>query len=699
MKRLATLLFPFAAAVCLLATSAAVAAAQTITTGNITGVVEDQQGGRLPGATATATHAATGTTYTAVTQADGRFAILNVRIGAYKVKIAMPSFKDSEQSDVIVALGEERVLAFKLELARLAETVTVSVSTPPIDVTRAGAGANINNMVKEMLPTISRSITDIARTNMYFNPQGLNEDTPAAAVAGRSQRYNSLQVDGAVLNDLFGLGSGAGVPGGNAGTQPISLDAIQEIQLVVSPYDIRQSGFSGGGINAVTKSGSNQLKGTAFLYGRNQAWVGKGITDTAISTFSDKQTGFSLGGPLVQNKVFYFATFDAGRKVTPTGFSVAGTGVQFGNEALVDRFLSILSTRYGYDVGASGKDEFSRTTDNNKFFVRADVNLGSRHQLTVRHNFVDAVNDVGTPSLTGYRTPDNFYKFKSKTNSTVAQLNSRFGTAFNEARVALTRIRDRRGAQDFESKPFPAVTVVLVGSTTITAGRENFSTANELDQNILEITNDFTMVRGAHTITVGTHNEFFGFRNLFIRDNFGNYRFSTLDLFEQGLAQQYDYSFSATSDPKQAAEFDVNHMGFYAGDQWRVRSNLTITYGTRVDVVRFPKKPNANPAAEANFGYKTDIVPNTTLWAPRAGFNWNRKADGTEQVRGGIGLFAGRPPYVWISNQFGNTGVDFTRIGASNNNANRIPVRARREQPGEDGHGRRRQAPSRTRST
>ena len=373
------------------------------------------------------------------------------------------------------------------------------------------------------------------------------------------------------------------MPGGNAGTQPISLDAIQEIQLVVSPYDIRQSGFSGGGINAVTKSGSNRLRGTGYYYGRDENLVGKGVTNTPISAFGDKQMGFSLGGPIAQNKAFYFGTYEAGRKLTPTGFSVAGSGVQFGNEALVDRVSQHPAEHVRLNIGADPKAEFSRDTINDKFFVRADFNLKDRHQLTIRHNFVDANNDVALPSATSYSTPDNFYDFRSKTNATVGQLTTRFGTSVNEARVAYTTIRDRRGAQEFETRRFPTVQVVLVGSTTISSGREPNSTANELDQNILEITDDLTMVRGDHTFTVGTHNEFFGFRNLFIRDNFGRYRFSSLDLFEQGLAQQYDYSFSATSDPKQPAQFDVNHMGFYVGDQWRAVELSRLRAGMRVE--------------------------------------------------------------------------------------------------------------------
>jgi hypothetical protein len=181
------------------------------------------------------------------------------------------------------------------------------------------------------------------------------------------------------------------------------------------------------------------------------------------------------------------------------------------------------------------------------------------------------------------------------------------------------------------------------------------------------------MHRGKHTITIGTHNEFFKFKNLFIRDNFGAYRFNSLDNFAAGLAQQFDYSFSATSDPRQAAEFSVHQFGFYAGDLWRAGARFTVNYGLRIDIPTFPDKPHANPVAVTNFGYATDVVPSSKMWSPRAGFNWDVSGDGKSQLRGGVGIFAGRPPYVWISNQFGNTGIDFTRIGASFNANNKIP--------------------------
>ena len=407
------------------------AAAQTVTTGSIGGTIEDQHGGRLPGATVVAVHTTTGTSYQTVSQADGRFSMLNVRVGAYTVKATLSSFKDAELKDVIISLGEERTVLFKLELATVSTEITVTAEATPINLSTAGTSGSVSNAVKEALPTISRSITDMVRTNVYFNPMGHNEDTPIASVAGRSQRYNSLQIDGAVNNDLFGLASGAGVPGGNAATQPISLDAIQEIQLLVSPYDVRQSGFSGGGINAITKNGTNTIRGTAFVFGRNQKWVGKNINNVAISEFSDFQSGGSVGGPIARNRAFFFATVDIQRRETPSGFSVGDRGgVPFapGREADVNRFLNILRTRYDYDVGANALDEFIRKQNNGKFFGRADFNLG-RSQLTVRHNFVNAYSDNGFPSATTYMFPDGFHRFNSETNSTVGQITTRFASA------------------------------------------------------------------------------------------------------------------------------------------------------------------------------------------------------------------------------------------------------------------------------
>ena len=306
------------------AAGASPAGAQTVTTGNMTGTVTDAQGGVLPGATVTATHTDTGTNYEAVTGADGRYNILNVRVGAYTITAVMSGFRDQKQDKVQVQLGAEQTADFKLALTSVSETVEVVAQHAAHRLARAGTADNISNAVKESLPTINRSIADIVRISPMFNSQGGSGGDAASvvSVAGNSPRYNGLQIDGAANNDLFGLASSAGAPGGTAETQPISLDAIQEIQLVVSPYDVRQGGFTGGGINAITKSGTNSIHGTGFYFARNENWVGKGFTDRTISTLKDKQGGGSLGGPILKNRAFFFGTADYGRKDSPSGFSV-----------------------------------------------------------------------------------------------------------------------------------------------------------------------------------------------------------------------------------------------------------------------------------------------------------------------------------------------------------------------------------------
>jgi hypothetical protein len=673
MKLRTKAVWSLAVAVCCALLLASPAAAQTVTTGNIAGTVSDAQGGVLPGATVIAVHTDTGTNYETVTGADGRYSILNVRVGTYTISVNMSGFKEQKQEKVAVELGAERTADFKLQLSSVSETVDVVATAPTIDLSRAGTADNISNEVKETLPTITRSLTDIVRISPMFNAQGGSAGDGAAvvSVAGNSPRYNGLQIDGAANNDLFGLASSAGAPGGTAETQPISLDAIQEIQLVVAPYDVRQGGFTGGGINAITKSGTNTLHGTAFFFGRNEDWVGKGVTDTKISTLKDKQGGGSLGGPIVQNKAFFFGTADYGRKERPTGFSVNQGGQQTGNVDAVNQFVAALA-RYGYVVPGDPLGEFNKLTNSDKYFVRGDVNVAKGHQLTIRHNYIDSFNDIMSTFLNNYRLPDAGYRYFSETNSTVGQLNSQIGRGVNELRLTYTRVRDHRG-RSLNGPIFPQVTVTLAPGFNAIAGTEQFSHRNAIDQDILELNDAFTMLKGRHTLTVGTHNEFLDLSNLFIRDNFGTYNFSSLANFEAGFAQQYDRSFSATSDPAQRAAFKVRQWGFYAGDQWRLRPDFTLTYGVRIDAPTYPEKPNANPIAVTNFGFATDVVPNQIQFAPRAGFNWDLSGNGTEQLRGGAGLFTGRPAYVWISNQFGNTGIDFTRIGAGFSTSNRIP--------------------------
>ena len=633
----------------------------------------DEQGGVLPGADVVAVHEPTGTSYEGVTQADGRFSFQNVRVGGpYAVTVRMAGFREQVQKDVTVNLGEGTALQFKLTLETVTETVTVVAEASSVfSGTRAGTSATVGEQTIETLPTVQRSLQDFARVNPFVSQTATNANDSALSIAGRSGRYNNLQIDGAVNNDLFGLAD-SGTPGGPASTQPVSLDAIQELQIVVSPYDVRQGGFSGGGINAITRSGTNLFRGTTYYFFRDQDLVGDGADDRPIATFSDKQFGASVGGPIVKNRAFFFGNLDWGRKDTPSGFSVDGSsGQAFGRQPEIQRALDVLQTKYNYDPG--GLDEFIRKTNNNKFFLRGDINFG-KSQLVLRHNYVDAINDVLFPSITLYKFPDQNYRFNSETNSTVGQLNTAFGTMFNEFRMSYQRIRDIRAIAD----EFPQVTIRLAGGGSFRFGTEQFSTANELDQDIIELHDDLTMVRGKHTLTFGTHNEFFKFRNLFIRDNFGTYEFASVDTFETGFAQSYDYSFSATSDPRNSARFWVYQFGFYAGDQWRIAPRFTLTYGLRLDLPVFPDKPTANPVVEQLYGKRTDVAPGSRTWSPRAGFNWDLSRDATrQQLRGGVGIFGGRTPYVWLSNQYTNTGIEFTRVNRAYNVGEPDRLRAR----------------------
>jgi hypothetical protein len=666
------------AVACAMLCGAQSAFAQNATTGDLLGVVMDAQKAVLPGASVVAVHVPTGTTYETTTQADGHFALLQVRVGGpYKVTASMSGFKTEEQSGIQVALGESRNVEFVLPLQSVQESVTVVATAQMIDTSRAGTAANVALASIESLPTISRSIQDFARTSPFFNVgvAAAGDADATVSVAGRNNRYNNMQIDGAVNNDVFGL-SASGTPGGQTGTQPVSLDAIQEIQLVVSPYDVRQGGFSGGGINAITKSGSNSLHGGGYYFGRSQKFIGAipplssaanpAPESAPVAKFSDKQMGLSLGGPILKNKVFFFGNYDRARKLTPLGWAADGSAsFQFANPTLAQQVAAVTKAQYGYDPG--GLSEVSRPNDSDKYFGRADFNISSRNQLTVRVNYVDASFTSGSEGLNYWNYPSNFYGMTDKMLSSVVQLNSSFGRAFNELRVTYARERNVRGnAPGY--KQFPQVRVYSDNLVTnVQFGSEYSSQANALNQDIVQVSDDVTYVKGQHTFSIGTQNEFYKFYNLFIQNAFGSYTFSSLANYQAGIAQGFQHNFSNTSNPNQAAEFSVRQIGFYVGDKWRAASNFTLTLGARIDLPSFPDKPNANPLAVKNYGYATDVVPNPKMFSPRAGFNWDVSGGSGKrsQIRGGLGMFSGRTPYVWLSNQYGNTGIDFTSLTAS----------------------------------
>jgi hypothetical protein len=642
-----------------------------VTTGNLAGTATDSKGGPLPGVTVDAVHTPTGTRYSTVSEAGGRFVIANVRIGGpYTVTGTLEGFKPSASTGIHVNIGTTTEVPLTMRLTSVSESITVTAKPDDvINPNRTGSTSTVQEKQIESLPTVNRTLQDFARTNPYFVTDLTDASGTTMNVAGRNNRYNNIQIDGAVNNDLFGL-AGTGTPGGQTGAQPISLDAIQQLQLVVSPYDVRQSGFTGGGVNAVTRSGTNAFEGSVFGTKRNKSYIGNGPFNTPVSNFDQTQWGGRFGGPIIADKLFFFVSGEENRRQQPIGASADGsTGIVYGgagtgNFPSASAVHDFVKSKYSLDIGGLG--DLAYSTKSNLAFARADYNLGTGNNVTLRHNYVDGVTPVDpssyTRSTSQFFFPTSNYAIADKTHSTVAQINSVLGSAmFNEGRVGYQTIRDQR------TTPIIFPTVEIGGSGerggSIQIGTERFSGANALDQKILELTDDFTITKGSHEIVLGTHNESFQFKNLFIADSYGYYYFPTLDAFEAGTPTRYKVGFANGSDPRRPTSFKAGQYSLYANDEWRTGKAFTLTFGLRADKPQFNTTPSFNPVVLNAIGFSTSAKPSTSItWEPRVGFNWDPLADGKQQLRGGIGVFLGRTPFVWISNGYGGTGIETTSL-------------------------------------
>lgn len=679
------------------------AAAQGVTTSAVTGRVTNEQGEPIEGAAVVVTNTRTGAEYRAVTRGDGRYLLQGLQPGGpYRVQASRVGLATQSRPGVTLELSQTESVDFTLAAqAVLLEAIAVTAENEGAVISpgRTGAAMVISDSSIKRLPTITRDFTDFTRLVPQISTQGAG-----TSGGGRNFRFNSIQIDGAANNDLFGLAS-SGTPGGQAGTKPITLEAIQSFQVVLAPFDVRQGGFTGAGINAVTRSGSNDWEGSFAAFTRNENLVGNyayqlagnNIRSTDFSDFKQNELAFSLGGPIVRDRAFFFVAGEMARREAPGGVFIGAdmkaTGGATINGARVDSARAILQSKYGYDAGGIGEVPLQRQSDN--LFARLDFNLGANNRLTLRHNYVDAWDDNFSRSDAAFPLSFGGYVFNSTTNATVGQLNTTLGNqVFNEFRVGYTTIRDSR---DIPANPFPRLEIDLPAgscagtSCRILAGSENSSVANALDQDVLEITNDLSLSRGIHNITVGTTNQFFDFSNLFAQNIYGLYRFSNLQALQAGTPTQYSYTFfnDTVTGAKKRAEFAVQSLSFYAQDRMSLSSRFTLTPGIRFDVTRFPDNPGRNVRFETafqtayttaglgTFSRRTDQIPESNLQVnPRIGFNWDVTGEQTTQVRGGVGLFSGRTPYVWISNAYGNTGLDYTRFQCTGTTAtatNRAP--------------------------
>jgi len=645
--------------------------AQT-TTGTLAGLVTSKQdNSALPGVTIEAVHVPTGTHYTAVTGSNGRYTIPNVRVGGpYEITATLEGFRASTVKGGEVRLGEVAEVPVSLPLAAVTESITVTANVDPIiNSNRTGSTSSVSQQQIEELPTVNRQLQDFARTNPYV-VTSLTGDGTFMTIAGRNNRYNSIQLDGAVYNDLFGLAA-SGTPGGQAATQPFSIESVQQLQVVVSPYDVRQSGFTGGGINAVTRSGSNQFEGSVFGTRRDPNYVGQGPFGTDVKAFKQTQYGGRLGGPILHDKLFFFVSGEKNDRKDPDGTSADGSaginytpGVGAPDAAAV---AALMKSKYNFDVGSLGDLVFG--TNSKLLLGKLDANLNASNNITLRHNYVQAAQD-NTPSsftrnTTRFYYPSNIFAFASKTNSTVLQVNSVVNAnAFNEGRVNVTKIRESRNPASL----FPSVEIGPGGERagTLELGTERFSGANALNQDINEYTDDFTLTHGNHTMVVGTHNELFKFSNLFIQDFYGYYHFANFAALQAGTPDIYRVGFATGSDPRRPTAFKAGQYSLYVNDQWRPSPSWTFSAGLRADKPKFNTTPSFNPAVQTAIGFSTSAVPSESVtWEPRVGFNWNIGNSGKQQLRGGVGVFLGRTPFVWISNNYGNTGVEQVLLGCT----------------------------------
>jgi hypothetical protein len=657
-----------------------------VTTSGLRGVIVDEKKEALAGATVVAVHVPSGTQYGVLTNKDGRFTISNMRVGGpYQVTVSFIGYKQEVYNDINLSLGNVADMSVSLSpsVTSLSEVIVSAGKNSIINSGRTGAAINVSNETVNSVPTISRGLKDFTKISPLANTSG-----SGTSFAGANNRYNQFAIDGLVNNDVFGLTS-SGTNGGQAGIEPISLDAIEEFQINIAPYDVRQGGFTGGGINAITKSGTNQFAGSAYYYGNNENLVGKyepkTLTKSPVANYSDYQGGLTIGGPIIKNKLFFFVSGEITRKSYPLS-NVPGTATSNITLDDVNAVLDVLSrVAPNYDPGSYLN--INSTTNSNKLLAKINWNINDRNKLILRHSYTYGENFTISRNANALQFYNNGYIFPSTTNSTGLELSSIIGkSASNRFMLGYTSVLDDRNPSGAD---FPTVLVNLSGGRTITLGSEYSSVANLLKQKIFSLDDEFSIFRGKHSITIGTHNEFYSFYNLFVQNIFGDYAYNSLANFQTvgtagEVAPTYyavGYSFDTTDNPSQskgAASFNAAQYGFYAQDEYQVTKNMQVTAGLRIDIPVFPDKPGANDAfntAYAAQGIATGVLPKTRImWGPRLGFNWDVFGNKNTQVRGGSGLFTGRVPFVWISNQFSNNGqLNGTySVGSSSSSANPI---------------------------
>lgn len=656
-----------------------------VTTAGMNGRVISSTGESLPGATVVAVHQPSGTQYGTTTDMEGFYRIPNMRIGGpYTITVSYVGYKTTSTTDVTLALGQ--TFGYNANLTEESATITgvevVSSRSDQFDGNRTGASTSLSNATITAMPTISRSINDFTK----LSPQA----GVGSSFGGRDSRYNNITIDGASFNNNFGL-SGNNLPGGDA--QPISLDAIEEISVNIAPFDIRQSNFTGANVNAVTRSGDNKYKGSAYFLFRDKSFNGKKVGDETLdlSNSTTQTYGARIGGPIIKDKLFFFANAEKEKSSYP-GIawrpSNAAAGIlpdakNYISRADVDSLSKMrqhLISEYGYDPG-NYQDFGNFESSNYKLLGRLDWNINRNNKFTVRYNYVESTNDqeVNATSAPGTRSAfgrtgekslafeNSNYGFLNTVSSFSGELNTLFGNkAANKFLVTYTKIRDTRNSN---SDIFPHVDIYKDGDPYMTFGYELFTFENDVKNNVLTITDNFNYFLGKHTITAGFSYDYLYFGNSYKRYGTSYYRYASMNDFITGkLPTTFGLTYPYDGAGDGYAELNFGYGSAYLQDEFQVNDKLRLTGGIRLEMPFYLDDLIQNPAVSENLTFKDENGQDEKLdigswpdkkllFSPRLGFNYDVMGNRTIQLRGGTGIFTGRLPFVWFTNQPTNSGV------------------------------------------